>query len=487
MKKWLAVIVGLVVLMVFLLWWRDGDEAEGTHEVTTAAVDRGEILQTVSAIGSVRALITVEVGSQLSGQIDEVLVDFNTPVEAGQLLARIDPQTFERRVQEAEANLAVARANIAVQQATIDRAQANFDNSRQEFERQQRLVDRGSVSEQALDNAEAAFKSAQADLAIARAQLQNAEANVVQREASLDSAQIDLERTDIRSPIDGVVINREVDPGQTVAASFSAPLMFLIAQDLTRIQIEANVDEADIGEVREGAEAEFRVDAFPDRVFRGQVDQVRLSPIEEQNVVTYTVIVTAANPDRRLLPGMTASVDIVTGQRTDVLRVDNEALRLRPPETLLAEAEGAATPVRGGPPGRGRGGGGSMMAAMFEGLELDEATRERIQTDIRTAIQPIAAGFANPDADRDALRQRMSDAVSGVMRQNLNDEQYERYLALQREAEQTRPGTLYVQRGDGLLETKAVRLGIGDGEHTELVSGDFSDGDEVIVRVRSSE
>lgn len=483
MKKLGLGVVGSIVVVLALFWWRGSDDDAGTYEVTTAAVDRGEILQTVSAIGSVRALITVEVGSQLSGQIDEVLVDFNTPVNAGQLLAKIDPQTFERRVQEAEANLAVARANIAVQQATIDRALANFENARLEFERQQSLVDRGSVSAQSLDNAEASFKSAQADLAIARAQLQNAEANVIQREAALESAQIDLERTDIRSPIDGVVINREVDPGQTVAASFSAPLMFLIAQDLTRIQIEANVDEADIGEVREGAEAEFRVDAFPDRVFRGQVNQVRLSPIEEQNVVTYTVIVTADNPDRRLLPGMTASVDIVTGRRTDVLRVDNEALRLRPPETLLVESTSPAPSGRGGPPGRG----GNPMTAMLAGLGLDDDTSERIQIEIRAAIQPIASGFANPDADHDALRQRMADAVIEVMRQNLSEDQFQRYEALRREAEQTRPGTLHVQREDGQLEARPVRLGIGDGEHTELVSGDFNDGDDVVVRVRSSQ
>ncbi|MGB0513753.1 MAG: efflux RND transporter periplasmic adaptor subunit, partial [Wenzhouxiangellaceae bacterium] len=361
----LAVIV-LVTLGGALAWWLwPTGEHSSRVEFQTASVDRGDIVRVVSAVGSVRALNTVEVGSQLSGQIDAIYVDFNSPVRIGDLLARIDPQTFDRRVREAEANLAVARAGVEIQAASIQRAESNLKVAAREFQRQQALVTRGSVSESALDASEAAWQSARAELAIAGAQHQNALATVAQREASLDAARIDLERTEIRSPIDGVVIDRAVDVGQTVAASLQAPVLFTIAQDLTEIQIEASVDEADIGSVREDAEAGFGVDAFPDRRFEGRVAQVRLAPNEEGNVVTYTVVISARNPDRRLLPGMTASIDITTGRAENVVRVENAAVRFRPPEGVsvrgaeAGDSEGA---------GRGPGQAGAEMAEQLTEL-----------------------------------------------------------------------------------------------------------------------
>ena len=464
-------LVPIAAALIALVWWFRPEPTDGPTEVAYQAEtsSRGDLTQVVSAVGSVRALNTVEVGSQLSGQVQDLFVDYNSQVAVGDLLARIDPQTFERRVQEAEANLAVARANTEIQAATIQRAQANLYAAEREYERQKALVGRGSVSESALDAAEAAWRSAQAELAIARAQHQNARATVQQREAALEAARIDLERTEIRSPIDGVVIDRAVDIGQTVAASLQAPVLFTIAQDLTEIQIEASVDEADIGTVREGARASFGVDAFPEREFNGEVAQVRLAPNEDGNVVTYTVVIGAANPDRRLLPGMTASIEIVTGRREDVLRVPNAAVRFRMAgaETDASGPAGAANP-------------GAELAATLTELGIDEARRERIAEHLRQAFAGLRGLFAS-GADRDQIRQRIEGMRNEVLGRHLSEDELQAFETLTRERAETRPATLWVLR-DGNPEPRRVRLGISDDQYTEVVSGELAEGEAVITR-----
>ncbi|MEE4329307.1 MAG: efflux RND transporter periplasmic adaptor subunit [Wenzhouxiangella sp.] len=476
MKKGLGIAAALVfaALLVWFFW--PGEEVTTTGELETVTVDRGDITRIVSAVGSVRALNTVEVGSQLSGQVDRLVADFNTEVLAGDLLARIDPQTFERRVQEAEANLAVARANVSIQEAGIRKAEVNLGNARREFGRQQSLVERGLISDSDLDQAESLFLSAQSDLEIAEAQKRNAEATVLQREAALESARIDLERTEIRSPIDGVVIERAVDLGQTVAASLQAPLLFSIAQDLSEIQIEASVDEADIGSVTEGAPTRFTVDAFPDREFEGQVTQVRLAPIEQNNVVTYTVVITAENPGQRLLPGMTASIDIVTGVRENVLRVANAAVRFRPPEAMIAEA-GDGAGAQGG-----RGNPGEQLIEMLTEMGVDEDRRETIQSEMREVFGSLRGLFMS-GADRETIRERISAATREVMLRNLDEEEMAIYEARQREMEATRPATLYSRGQDGQLMPRRVRLGIADDRFTEIAAGQLGEGDVVVTRL----
>lgn len=365
--KWSIGLLAVVVVAFTLL--RNGDDTGNGHSprIETAQLELGDITRAVATSGAVRPLITVEVGSQLSGQLAEIFVDFNSEVKAGDVIALIDAKTFESRVVQNRADLEVARSNVIVQRAAIDRAQANLRKARLEYERAEPLTKAGTLSASEFDTALANFESAKADLTMAEAQLQNALANQKQRQASLESAEIDLERTKIRSPIDGVVIERAVDQGQTVAASFSAPVLFRIAQDLTKIQIEANVDEADIGNVREGNDAAFTVDAFPDLEFTGRVEQVRLAPNEANNVVTYTVIITADNPDLKLLPGMTAIVEIVTGKAQNVLRVSNDALRFKPAAgSALAEKASHGRPPRH--PGAGQAGGGKKPADARRGL-----------------------------------------------------------------------------------------------------------------------
>ncbi len=481
MKKWMLIAAAIGVIGT-LAWWRLGGQDEtDAPQIDRTALSRGDIVQVVSAVGSVRALNTVEVGSQLSGQIAELFADFNTPVEAGDLLARIDPQSFERRVQEAEAGLAVAVASVAIQQASIGRAEVLQDNARRELERQRSLIGRGGVSEAALELAEANYRNTGADVDIARAQLRSAEATVLQREAALEAARIDLERTEIRSPINGVVINRAVDLGQTVAASLQAPVLFTIAQDLSEIRIEASVDEADIGNVRDGAEARFTVDAFPDREFNGRVAQVRLAPNEAQNVVTYTVVINAANPGRRLLPGMTANIDLVTGTQQNVLRVDNQAVRFRPPDELVAAVDNGAAPARGGP-GGGRN-PGAELAENLTDLGVATDTIAAIQTDMRESFGAMRGMFAS-GADPDTIRQRLEGMTREVLQRHLSPEQLEAVTALQRERANTRPAVLYTLNSDGMLQARRVRLGLSDDRFTEIVDGELNEGDEVVSRIR---
>jgi HlyD family secretion protein len=329
--------------------WQAGP-VEGL-DVETAPLGRGDVRSTVATTGTVRPLVTVEVGSQLSGQIKEIYADHSDAVRKGQEIARIDPRTYETRVREAEAAVKVAEAGTELQRAGVARAEANLRRAERDHRRTEQLQARGTASQAALDTALAGFEGARAELAIARAEVANAEATLLQRRAALESARIDLDRTFIRSPIDGVVIERSVEVGQTVAASFSAPKLFTIAQDLTRIEIDAQVDEAAIGQVKPGDAATFTVDAYPERSFTGTVEQIRLAPTTQQNVVTYIVEVAAGNEDGKLLPGMTANVEILTAVQTRVPVVPNEALRFRPRGQaleLVAERERAAAPARPG-------------------------------------------------------------------------------------------------------------------------------------------
>ena len=280
----------------------------------TQAVSRGDIKSIVSATGSVNAVTTVLVGTQVSGTIRQLFVDFNSPVKKGQLLATIDPSTFEAQVQQAKANLLLAEANLEKARVTVQDAKTNL-------ERNKALFARNFIAKIELDNSETAYLSAVA-------QAKAAEAQVAHSRAALNYTQTNLRYTRIISPVNGIVISRNIDIGQTVAASFQTPTLFNIAQDLTKMQINISVDEADIGRIKKGQPVEFSVDAYPDITFRGNVSEVRNSPIVVQNVVTYDVIVKVDNPDLKLKPGMTANVSIEVANKKDVLLMPAAALRI---------------------------------------------------------------------------------------------------------------------------------------------------------------
>lgn len=321
---------GLILLILFFVVYRIVRPAPHEYEYVSEPVTQGEVLRKVSASGKVRALNTIKVGTEVSGQVTKVYVDFNSPVKAGQILAEIDPTRVRARVQQSEAQVALARASLQQTVANVARARAELEIQERDFARQKGLAERGFVSKAGLDIAQSKLNSARNALQVALAQTQSGNAQIRQGTAELSSAQLDLSRTVIVAPASGVIINKLVEPGTTVAASFQTPNLFEIAADTTKMQVEASVDEADIGQVREGQDVTFTVDSYPDDIFKAKVRQVRKAPVETQNVVSYLVIIDVDNLDGKLLPGMTANVEIVTGAKSRVTRVPTNALRFRP-------------------------------------------------------------------------------------------------------------------------------------------------------------
>ncbi|SDB74933.1 efflux RND transporter periplasmic adaptor subunit [Belnapia rosea] len=395
------IVIGLVIVLVSAAagfadpraWIFRPSAAEPRY--LTVPIERGDIRTTLSATGTLAAVVTVKVSSQLSGQIAEVLVDFNDKVTVGQPIARLDPATFEARLRQAEAALQTAQARVELSRAALERtnaalagarsghqaaaaqlwsAEAKADTARRDFERKRTLVNREvlppsrgedataahesaaamvAVAMADLASREAAIQAAKADQRMAEAQLQFAEEYVRLQQAALDLAQLDLANTVIRAPVDGEVIGKDADRGQIVAASLQAPTLFTIARDLGQMEVLAKVDEADIGRIRVGQSAIFTVDAVPRRAFAGRVSQIRKAPSIVQNVTTYTVVLAAPNPEMRLLPGMTAVAQIVVDQAEDVLKIPNAALRFTPPgnvaDTVRSGAQAAIAPA---PPGQ---------------------------------------------------------------------------------------------------------------------------------------
>ena len=322
----IAVLVLGVLAFLAARWMRGGD---GPPEYVAERVDRGPISATVTATGTVNPVTTVQVGTYVSGPIQTVAVDFNTPVKRGQLLARIDPRPFQVKLDDARAAVANARARLEKDRAAAALKAVTLGRSRA-------LARDGIVSQSDLDLAVSEQRQARSQLALD-------EADILSAEARVKEAEVNLAYTDIVSPVDGTVVSRSVDVGQTVAASFQTPTLFLVAEDLTKMQVNASVSESDIGTVAVGQEAAFGVDAFPSDTFRGRVEQVRNAPITVLNVVTYDVIVGVDNADLRLRPGMTANVTITTAHRDDALRVPTRALRFRPPEPARDGAVAAST------------------------------------------------------------------------------------------------------------------------------------------------
>lgn len=318
-RKWLrrlAVLVGFVAVIGLGALWRAKAGPKPPPKYVTGQLSRGDVIETIQSTGQVQPLTQVQVGAQVSGRITKVFVDFNSKVKSGDVLAEIDPTLFGAAIDQNRAQLESAQAQVA-------RAEASLVTAKQRLERAKKLVAEGIGSQADLDNAQGSFDIASADVNASRA-------TVAQITAALRSSRTNLEYTRIFSPIDGVVITRNIDPGQTVAASFQAPVLFVIAQDLRKMRVLADVDEADVGKLQEGMTADVRVDAFPGEKFKGSVSQVRYSPNSQSGVVTYAAVVEVDNPDIKLRPGMTATVTIKTAEVKDTSRVPNAALRFKP-------------------------------------------------------------------------------------------------------------------------------------------------------------
>ncbi len=322
----------LALILLFIVYKTVAPKPK-TYEYVTESVVRGDVVRNVTASGKLRALNTIKVGAEVSGQVTRVLVDFNSVVSAGQVLAEIDPTRVKARVQQAQAQVALAQASLATAESNAVRARTDLEIQGRDYARQQELVRRGFVSKARFDTSANQVSSSRASVRSTQAQIASARAQISQSSAELSSALLDLRRTVIVAPTSGVIINKLVEPGTTVAASFQTPNLFEIAADTTRMQVEASVDEADIGQVRDGQPVSFTVDAYPDSRFPARVRQIRKAATETQNVVSYLVILDVANDDGRLLPGMTANVEIETGKASNVVRVPTGALRFKPRQT----------------------------------------------------------------------------------------------------------------------------------------------------------
>src|SRR5215213_8876757 len=480
---WCAVVLAVAGAIALVVWWPSGGSAADAP-YRLGAVDRGAITASVRATGTLNPVTTVLVGSQLSGQVVEILADYNSEVKEGQIVARLDATQIRARRDAAHADVEQARADLGMRKAGIDRIRATrvraeatlrdlaaqrervaaqLADAKRTLDRQTELIARNIASQAGFDTARTATEvqkatldsveaqiasqkaelvGLEADIALAEAQMRSAEAAILQKQAKLRDAEIDLSRTDVKSPVDGVVVQRNIDLGQTVAASLSAPTLFTIAQDLREIEVWANIDEADVGRLKSGQPTSFSVNAYPSRTFDGRVRMVRLGAQTVQNVVTYTGVITVRNDDMALLPGMTANLQVTTDERPDVLRVPNAALRFRPPGAGAMTAARAPAQGAADTPSAGRRGGRAI-----------EELRERLDAEVKPTPEQSAA----------------IDKVLASSRESF----------LNRDA--GTPGRVYVLAADGSPKPVSVRTGVTDGSHTELVAGELEAGAAIIV------
>jgi len=483
-------IVGVPLAVLLAVIWNY--RGAGAVEYYTARVERGSVSQVVQATGTINAVVSVQVGSQVSGNIEKLNVDFNSHVARGQVIAQIEPSNFRARLMQAEAELQTAQANVKgldaniemqkgevlVSKANVDKAKAQLFDAKTQADRTEQLADTGVVSAQQRDSAKAAYDSALASLHAAEAQTEQSAAKlnstiaqrdqavsqVQVRRAAAASARLDLEHTTIYAPIEGTVIARNVDVGQTVAASLQAPTLFVIAQDLTKMLVYAKTDEADVGRIQTGAEATFRVDSFPRETFSGRVQQVRMNAYTVQNVVTYDTIIEFDNPGQRLFPGMTAYVSIPVAWANDVLKIPNGALRFRPDisdserDALYARYNIPSDNAAGAGGANGRGGTVGAGTAARNG-----GTVGRRQANANGATG--AAAGAAESAGGAAGRGRGSGAGAGPAAGSSRNDW----------------GIVWKLLPDHDLQPVRVRQGVTDFTFTAMEEGDLKVGDELVI------
>eukprot|EP01036_Dinobryon_divergens_P036905 gene36905-48147_t len=533
---WLGVICAA---MAGVVWYGVGHSRSSTGNEPnwrTVSAERGSIIAAVNATGTINPTATAIVGSQVSGQVLEILADYNSNVKAGGILARLNAEQTRARLDAARADLAQTMALNEIQKAQVQKVRADIERSaatkadafangqkadailadaEKTLARQSDLSGRGFASQVVLQQAQTAtltqraardqaraqvrsvdaqIQALAAELKVAETQVLSSQAQIMQREAMVRQIEVDIRNSEIRSPVDGVVIQRNIELGQTVAASLQAPTLFLVAQDLTKIEIYANVDEADVGRVQSGQAVTFPVTAFPARESPGRVKTVRLGSQTVQNVVIYTAVIDVGNSDLALKPGMTATLRIFTERRENILRIANGALRWRPPgEQPGAAQPPAPNPFSVAPPQTGGGGGGQgqqrqMLERLGAELKLDDAQKKQLEEIAREARQAMQAqGSADtPEARRERGRS-IAAAIGEKLKPLLRDDQIARYDAWLAERGAARaagangvPGRVYVIGADGAAVMTPVRLGASDGVSTEIMSG-LQDGQKAII------
>jgi HlyD family secretion protein len=439
-KKWIVGLVVLVVLAGAILGFsliKKGKAAQVKYR--TELLAKGDIESLVTTSGTLNPVDTVDVGSQVSGKIMKLNADFNSKVTRGEILAQLDLEPLQLKVDQAE-------SNFKSRQASLDQSKLSLDQSEKKFKRAKELFDKKQISVEEMETAELNFLNAKGSLV-------SSESSLSQAKSSLDSSKIDMSYAVIRSPIDGVVINRAVNIGQTVAASYQAPLLFKLASDLGKMQLQCDIDETDIGKVKEGQKVRFTVSAYQGETFNGVVKQVRYSPQTVQNVVTYTTIVAADNPDLKLMPGMTATVSIITGEARGVLRVANSALRFNPPlpQAELQKLLGTSAPQRGGQNGQRQG--GDQQGGRQGG------DRQR--------------GEAGQGGGQRQGGQRMNA-------EDMTPEQLQRFQQMMAGRQRT-SSRVWVMDDLGALKPIVVRTGLTDNTYSELTGGDLKEGMKIVL------
>lgn len=537
----IVVLLAVAIAAGFYLFvgW-SGAPAEGSYR--TAKADRGEIVATVSATGTINPTTTVIVGSQLSGQVVEILADYNSEVKADQVVARLNQNQIRARLDAARADLAQMRAQKLVTEGQIEKVRAETEKAKaaqtdmeaqvarnealladaeRNLVRQTELRSRGFAAESThetaratrdaqsaalnsaraqVNSAKAALLSLSADLQIAQANLEAVNAQILQRQAAVRQIEVDLQNSEIRSPVSGVVVQRNVELGQTVAASLQAPELFRIADDLSKMEISANIDETDVGRIKPGQRVTFTVNAFPGRTFEGVVKQVRLGSQTVSNVVIYTTIISIENPRRELLPGMTANLRVETERRENVIRIPNAALRWRPPVSAdqpLVTANEAASP-EGGPQRRAQGAGPNGGASANGGAEFLTTVKSEIKlspdqvrdidaaaAEMRQSVMANAGAGGDANARRERFRaaraeleQRIADILTPEQKPLF--EEIVKRNADTRDARATQSGRIFLVGKDGQPQGVTIRIGATDGGTTEVVSG-LNTGAEVII------
>ncbi|MGA2466956.1 MAG: efflux RND transporter periplasmic adaptor subunit [Thermodesulfobacteriota bacterium] len=497
-KKYLIIIVIILLLVLtggFLFYPGIGQKGSASGFRMTK-VELGEINFIVTATGTINPVVNVLVGSQVSGTIKNLYADFNSQVKEEQVVAQIDPAIFQAQVDQAKANVLTAQANLLSAQASLENAKANLTkadvavlDAKKTLDRNRPLMERNVIAQATMDTAQTNYdtavaqqKAVKAQLESAKSQVESSKAQVEQTKAALKLAETNLRYTTIRSPVNGTVISRNVDVGQTVAASLQAPTLFTIAKDLTKMQVDTNVSEADVGRITVGQDSTFTVDAYPERIFRGKVSEIRNAPIIVQNVVTYDVVILVDNRELKLKPGMTANVTIVVAYREGILKIPNAALRFQP---QIAKKENGPKGKKNEEP-QSQSPGKTSVARFTERLNLTPDQQAKVDMIIKASRQEIQEirEKSKPEEARVKIQNLIRQKIMGILTAEQRQKLAESTQSSQ--ADQGRLGKVWILSPEKKPIPVSIVLGITDGTFSEVVAGDLREGMEVIVEETSS-
>jgi HlyD family secretion protein len=479
-KKYL-VTIGIILIIVvggFLIYRLTGKNGSN-QKYRLVKVEKGEVNLVVTATGTINPVINVLVGSQVSGTIKALYADYNSQVKEGQVIAQIDPAIFDAQVEQGKANVLNAQANLENAKANLVKAEVAVLDAKRNLDRNKPLLERQVIAQATLDTAQANYDTAVAQKEVAKAQVESSKAQLEQAKAALKVSETNLKYTTIRSPVNGTVISRNVDVGQTVAASLQAPTLFTIAKNLAEMQVDSNVSEADVGRIVAGQDATFTVDAYPERIFHGKVSEIRNAPIIVQNVVTYDVVIQVDNKDLKLKPGMTANVSVMIAHREGVLKIPNAALRFRPEPAKQGSLPGKKSETSASA-------GRLLIERLTKELNLTSDQQSKLEMVLRSSRQEIQE--INEKMKPEEARVRIRGLIRQKIGPILTDEQKKKLQELSKssQAEQRKPARVWVLSKERKPVPVSVVLGITDGTFSEVVAGDLQEGTEVIVEETST-